>query len=265
MATVTSRAKSVIQPGEGYIGPSLFIETVCGDSNIKSGGVAPPFIVGMAVDYLSRFMLTGNLEDAFKITRMGIFKCMLEGNEKMADDGNRLIDNIKGLDEVSVSFAIKAVTFDAYYRGGGPDQKAVNCYTVPFSKGDIANIITMVNRTVTFFTENKITSYGFNFRPDGYSEIVNDGDGDYLTEDTLWDLKVSKYPPTSVISLQLAMYYIMGQHSGNPIFDKIDKVGVYNPLLNKSFIIDMKTISKDTVKAIECDVIGYRSDADGSE
>ena len=44
----------------------------------------------------------------------------------------------------------------------------------------------------------------------GYTNIVSSGDGDYLTEDTLWDFKVSKEEPKSKYTLQLLMYYIMG-------------------------------------------------------
>ena len=37
-----------------------------------------------------------------------------------------------------------------------------------------------------------IVKDGFTFEPNGYTEIVNSGDGDYLTADTIWDFKVSK-------------------------------------------------------------------------
>ena len=54
----------------------------------------------------------------------------------------------------------------------------------------------------------------FTFEPTGYTKIVNAGDGDFLTKDTLWDFKVSKSKIDRKQTLQILMYWIMGKHSG---------------------------------------------------
>ena len=49
-----------------------------------------------------------------------------------------------------------------------------------------------LKRSLAFWKEyGPITQDGFTFEG-GYTDIVSSGDGDYLTEDTLWDFKVSK-------------------------------------------------------------------------
>lgn len=52
----------------------------------------------------------------------------------------------------------------------------------------------MIERALKFFERYgpKILD-GFTFEG-GYTYIVSSGDGDFITEDTLWDFKVSKLP-----------------------------------------------------------------------
>lgn len=73
---------------------------------------------------------------------------------------------------------------------------------------------------------------------------VDKGDGDFLTDDTLWDFKVSRAKPTNKHTLQLLMYWIMGQHSGQYIFKDITKLGIYNPRFNAAYLIEVKKFQK---------------------
>ena len=94
-------------------------------------------------------------------------------------------------------------------------------------------IATIVRRITTFIASvGPVVADGFHFDPDGYTETVSQGDGDLLTADTLWDIKVSKNPPTKENTLQLLMYYLMGHHSGQDIFGTVTCMGIFNPRLN---------------------------------
>lgn len=56
----------------------------------------------------------------------------------------------------------------------------------------------MVKRSVSFWNMyGPIIKDGFTFEPYGYTKTVDTGDGDFLTQDTLWDFKVSKAKPTN--------------------------------------------------------------------
>lgn len=92
--------------------------------------------------------------------------------------------------------------------------------------------------------------------------MVSSGDGDYLTNDTIWDFKVSKNEPTSKHSLQLLMYYILGKHSIHSQFNQIQYLGIYNPRLNKVYRYDIYNLSKEVIEEVSSEVIGYGKSAD---
>lgn len=98
---------------------------------------------------------------------------------------------------------------------------------------------------------------GFTFETAGYTDVVDSGDGDFLTRDTLWDFKVLSKNPSPKYTLQIIMYWIMGQHSGKDIFKGISRVGIFNPRLNVVYTIDVTDIGNDVIKQIEDNVICY--------
>ena len=91
----------------------------------------------------------------------------------------------------------------------------------------------------------------------GYTATVDAGDGDFLTQDTLWEFKVTKSRLTSQHTLQLLMYWIMGQHSGQEIYKGITRLGLFNPRLHKEYLLNTNDIPDEVIKAVERDVICY--------
>ena len=263
MMSVTSRIKQIRQPRGGFIPPSRMIcinlddgRELSNDENIHST------VVGMVVDYMTRFLMGSSKEEAFKISRLGAKnKASLRG-KKILDEFQTYIENVKGFDDESIINACKIVTFDVWYRNpiGAIYAKEAN-ETDP-DKTTLDNLKILIDRSLKFWDKyGPIEVDGFNFAPNGYSQIVSSGDGDFLSKDTLWDFKVSWYKPKIEQTLQLAMYYIMGKHSTNPIFDNITKIGIFNPRLNCVYFYDMSWISQDIIKTIEQDVIGYEVDS----
>lgn len=121
----------------------------------------------------------------------------------------------------------------------------------------IENIRILVYRSLNFWKiYGPITVDGFTFEG-GYTDIINTGDGDFLTKDTLWDFKVSKNPPTNKHTLQILIYYLMGKHSGKPEYKNIQKIGIYNPRLNQAYVLDTSNIPQNIIKEVKEKVIGY--------
>ena len=58
--------------------------------------------------------------------------------------------------------------------------------------------------------------------------------------------------------MQILMYWIMGKHSGNSIFENIDKIGIFNPRQNVMHTFDMRYMPQDVIREIEKNVIGYK-------
>ena len=258
MSSVTARIKAVKQPRGGYIKPSMFesIQFTDGkvlfpDENVHAS------IIGMVVDYMTRFSMTSDVNDAFSISRRGASNAECLGFKGSVAEVGMYLSNIKGLDDNSIINACKAVTFDVWLRNPVAAISAKRACDTNADAATIENIRTMIQRGLAFWDEyGPITVDGFTFGH-GYTSTVDSGDGDFLTADTLWDYKVSNAGLKNTHTLQLLMYYIMGKHSGKPEFDGITKLGAFNPRLNVAYVLDVKKIPSDVISAVEHDVIGY--------
>lgn len=278
MASVTSRIKEIKQPRGGYIRPSEFKSIVIDDGitlnefeNIHSS------IIGLTVDYLTRFLLGTKIKDAFKISFQGAEIAEKFGIKNAKKIAKKLSKDINSINDSSVINACKLVTFDVWFRNpvGAILSKKYND-TNP-DRPTIENIQTLVKRSLAFFdTYGDVVIDGFTFEPvkiskkmyknmiltkkgsyGGYTATVDRGDGDFLTSDTLWDFKVSKSKPTSKHTLQVLMYWIMGQHSGKREFKNIVKLGIFNPRLNTIYLLEISKVPQSIIKTIEREVICY--------
>ena len=253
MATVTQRIKQITQPRGGYINPKLLEEIELPEvgealrdrraENINPG------LVGLAVDYLTRYLSGADPLDAFSIPIRG---AMLIGDGEQAAS---LLSGINGLDSVSITNACKLTGYDVVYRIGPMGFRPVD--EIQPNVETIGNIKIMVERSLNFFRSyGPVTLDGFTFAG-AFTELVTNGDGDFLTEDTLWDFKVSANGPTKEHTLQLLMYWLMGVRSGQPEFEKITRLGVFNPRLNKVFRLSTSDVPTEVVTEVSRDVIGY--------
>lgn len=278
MSSVTKRIKQVKQPRGGFINPSDFKAIkLTNKEELNENENVDGFIIGMAVDYLTRFLISGDIQKAFSVSLKGALAAGFYGVENAFLIANELAEGITALDEQSIINACKLVTFDVWYRK--PSQGNVEKGYAEISPDylTIQNIKILVERSLLFFEQyGQITADGFTFFPEGksdidcrkelrvngvcggYTSVVSRGDGDFLTKDTLWDFKVSKSKPTSAHTLQLLMYWIMGKHSGQDIFKSITRLGIFNPRLNTVYLLDIKDIPEDIIKTVEREVICYK-------
>ena len=249
--SVTQRIKEVKQPRGGYINPKEFRTISLGDGidNLNQNETTNAGLVGMAVDYLTRFMLGSSVETAFCISMFG---AILIGEEKKA---KRLMTGVKGLDKRSIINAVKLCGFDVCFRAGIMGYKPVD--EIMPDDAAIENINTMVNRSLLFFHQyGPSVLVGFTFEG-GYTNIIGSGDGDFTTKDTLWDFKVSKKPVSKEQTLQLLIYWRMGLHSTHLEFKTIQYLGIYNPRKNIVSQIAVANIPRNIICEVETDVIGY--------
>lgn len=260
MSSVTQRIKDIKQPRGGYIKPSQFnLQKMDDGQTLNEHENIHASVIGMAIDYLTRFIMGTDVVEAFKISYMGAKVAEDMFQQKSAlKTAQKLLIGIKGLDNSSIINACKIVTYDVWYRN---PKGAILAKGVEETNPDletIQNIKIMVERSVKFWEEfGPIIQDGFTFEPNGYTDTVDTGDGDYLTVDTLWDFKVSKSKPTNKHTLQLLMYWIMGQHSGQKVYKNITRLGIFNPRLNFVYTLDLVDIAPEIIEEIERDVICY--------
>lgn len=255
MYTVAKRAKEFKQPRGGFLKPSEF-EIMNLDDGIvlKENENIGPGITGTVVDYMTRFLEGAPLEEAFMISIRG---AKLINKENEAID---LLKNIDGLNNKSIISACKIIGFDTVLRAGPITYKPIE--EINPDEDTIFNIITMVKRSQNFLLKyGPIVAEDMTFIG-GYTPTVITGDADFMTEDTIWDFKVTKNPIKSFQTLQVFMYYLMGCKSIqlNAEYDfknKIKKLGIYNPRKNEVYIKNISEIDPETKEIVEKEVIGY--------
>ena len=259
MSSVTSRIKEIKQPQGGYLPVSSMKVIQLKDKKpLNENENISPSTVGLVVDYITRFLISGDLRHAFMIPIKGANMAEKIGGIHAVDELEEYLIHIHSFDDKSIIYACKATSFDVWYRNPVMAKDAITGKDINPDRETIDNIKHMVNRTLDFWSKyGDYTVDGFTFEPNGYTDTVSSGDGDYLSKDTIWDLKVSKKEPTADHTLQILMYYIMGQHSGKKEYKKIKRIGIFNPRLNKVYLCDVKDIPQETIEKIEKDVICY--------
>ena len=203
-------------------------------------------LVGTAVDYL----MDGTIvEEAFEISLLGARAMRMEAK------AFGLLDDVKGMDDLSITRACQLAGFDSAFRADPLAYRPVEGI-VP-DQATIANIRIMVERSLSFFKAFcPVTADGFTMEG-AYTTTITTGDGDFLTKDTLWDFKVTTSKPNKDHTLQLLIYYLMGRRSIHPEFQTIENLGIFNPRQNTIYQLPISEISAEVIKEVEADVIGY--------
>lgn len=257
--SVTQRIKQVAQPRGGFINPKTLTKSVlCEDgvSELPKESVHPS-LVGLAVDYLTRYMLGDSAEEAFKISLLGLEVCESAGMKEDAEYGRELLGRLsRDLNMPTVESAIKLCGFDVCMRVGMVGYKSITLINADLYT--CSNVAVMVKRNLNLFkVYGAPVLNGFVFKG-GYTPTVSSGDGDFVTPDTLWELKVSVREPTKDWTLQTLMYWIMGLNSEHyEIFEKVKYLGIVNPRKNAVYRIAVADIPMTVIEAVERDVIGY--------
>ena len=264
--------QSGIQPRGGYLPPKSWeVEDMDGNSELAEAvqevgeycSISPQ-TVGMVVDYLFRsdYGLIHSddpvkaMADAFRISIMGANMVGLV-DKAYKYFRNIALELIKGQDrnnKVIIENACRLVQFDSVVRAMYiPDDKPVHLDEV-----DVEYIACLEMMLVNRFShlEKPIVEMGFIVSGDG-AKNISSSDGDYLTEDSLIDLKVSKKEPDAKNTLQLLLYYLMGLHENPEVFGKLKYLKILNPRLNKVYTYDLSNLPQSAVDEVNQKIIGY--------
>lgn len=293
MTSVTQRItqynKALGQPRGGLINPKLFVVEQLDDGlgafDIKQENLHAS-TAGAAVDYLSRLARVRTTPEGAVSEVADVFRASLRGAQRISEfteHGAVVSDAMNALGELSITdladgtvmfdlddtaarVACQLATYDVGLRAGVQLYNPESSSRTP-DELTTAHILAMVDRAKIFFaTYGPVTADGFVFVDGdellaggrgGYTDLVDSGDGDFLTADTLWDFKVSASKPTKDHTLQLLMYFLMGKQSGMPEFETQTHVGVFNPRLNMVYRLAVDEIENDVIAIVRRDLIGY--------
>ena len=207
-------------------------------------------IVGSAVDYLSRMMITGDKSKAFEISML--FKKLPyfanHTDSWVCNHADTLLEKITGLDDLSIIRACNLVCFDLIIRTNYADfLKGYNqCANLPPEdyKSTVDNIRVMVQRCIEYFKKGApVTETGFCVK----HEILK-GDGDFVTETSLVDLKTSKKKPSTRDKRQLFLYWYAGLHTEGLNFSKINTLSIFNPRLNMAWNLKTSQFTEELLE-----------------
>lgn len=243
MTTVTRFIKNIQQPRGGYLSPKSFEKIIINDNKIlfENENISP-IITGTVIDSFSRFIIGERAEIAFRCSIIGA-GCI--GELKKA---NQLIKKITGFNQQSILAACKLVGYDTVHRAGPSSFVGIN-HIIP-DKDTLSNITIMLERCRSFFEKyGSVTETGTTFLG-GYTDIIKSGDADFLTYDTLWDMKVIKSEPTSQHTLQLIIYYLLMFRSDHYALDSIKNIGIFNPRKNAIYLYSIDNMNESMLKEV---------------
>ena len=121
MYSVTQRISKIKQPRGGYIKRKDFTCITLEDGiELNSQENIHPSLIGLVIDYMTRFCMGTPKETAFHISILG---AKIAKNEFVA---YKLLSKINGLDTESIISASKLVGYDVFYRAGMAHFKPVS-------------------------------------------------------------------------------------------------------------------------------------------
>lgn len=281
MSSVSELVENVEQPVFGILPVNKFVKKeLRQDSYVLSNkSKIPATHLGLIVDYCVKYILGVKLSDILHVEYSGYAEHIRVSAIRFYDSiSEQALTQIYIEDErreICLSDFISKVenagTFDdfvtnmfyiiqygdfirniryAYNRLG-------ETFTTELSKEELQDILIYFIRTQSWINTFDCVTPMYKFKPFGYNSTVTSGEGDFCTDKTLWDLKVSNGNPTTKDTLQLLMYYIMAKHSGNKLYSNVDSIGVYNPKLDSTWLCNIDTVDRNTIKYVE-GILGFR-------
>lgn len=269
MPSVSQVANSVKQPPLGYLPVSMFEKIQMDDAQELADPQEENIhyrLIGSVVDSLTRFLLRHNVKKAFEMSFTGAIlarQYFLRHhifNRPHYNTAAHLASKIARLDDESIEAACKLVSFDVWAMNNPREAMLGPCPSDIRPNADtIRNIRIMTERGIRFIdTYGPLRQAGFSISSGDCTIAVDSGGGDFLTEDGLWDFKVSNQMEVMPVwSLQILMYYIMTQHSHDEMYQNVRRIGFFNPRQNSVHQIFVKDIPPETMEMVARDVIGY--------
>lgn len=247
--TITTLANNVKQPRGGYLPVKLFKETLYESENeLFPDENGSKSLIGTTVDNMTRVLLGAKPKKVFEPASFGMMA--------IKDLNFDLIDEVTGLDDDSILAAYQLSFYEQIYRSGYIPSTDYEL-ELP-DEHTIENIREMVNRSSRYFQHQaKLVNVG-NRLSVKYKEDNIYGDYDYLTDDSLIDMKVLSKKIANKYTLQIILYWILGMKSKKKLFSNVRYLKFYNPRLNVEYSFDLDELTPDILKPILDEVLMNR-------
>lgn len=285
MNSVTRVIRNIKQPNNGVLPLSKFRVHNIGGDIIKCDKI-PPILVGKIVDSMLHVTIRSNKEKLFRSSISGYNKRIeyfarqfsynngfeFESKRIEQEDGmfnvysliNRLDGYMKEFKFYELAICLSLIhqydIWDSQFSYMSTTSSIVSSRPKYFTKGDIRKIVQLYKRTLDWLCKimgkDNIT-FDYKFYPDGYTQNIQYGVGDFICNNMLIDLKCTQSNPTTINTLQILTYYVMGLHSNNKLYKNISSIGIYSPILNKLWYLGIDSIPNESIKFVEDSVLEY--------
>ena len=285
MNSVTKAIRDIEQPVHGVLPLNKFRVHDIGGEVIVCGKI-PPIIVGKVIDSMLHITIRANKEKLFKSSINGYNKRIehfarqfsygnsfeFEAKRIEQEDGmfnvysliNRLDGYIKEFKFYELAICLSLIhqydAWDSQFWHMSNITSIASSRPQYYTKGDTRKIVQLYKRALNWLCsimnkDNVIFDY--KFYPDGYTQNVKYGVGDFVCNNTLFDLKCIRENPTSMHTLQILTYYVMGLHSNNKLYKDIKRIGIYSPIQNKLGYVGVNEIPKNSIEFVENNILRY--------
>lgn len=243
--TITTLANNVKQPRGGYLPVKLFKETHYESENeLFPDENGSKSLIGTTVDNMTRVLLGAKPKEVFQPATFGMMKVRTD----IFGDDFDLIDEVTGLDDDSILAAYQLSFYEQIYRSGYIPSTDYEL-ELP-DEHTIENIREMVNRSLRYFQHQaKLVNVGDRLAVKYKGDNIY-GDYDYLTDDSLIDMKVLSKKIANKYTLQIILYWILGMKSKKKLFSNVKYLKFYNPRLNVEYSFDLDELTPDILKPI---------------
>lgn len=251
--SIARRAATYPQPRYGFVPvEDLRVRRSEDRRKLAEEESLPPWVANEIVRRLAQVELGADAEDVFKASLTGARRLGTDALE----DAQHQISLVNGVSSQSIESVHRLVAYSSLAEIGA---KAYRVAIDSFADEDtLKDIRIMVQRSRSFFEENgPILHSGFDVEG-GYTDTVSNGQGDFLAEGSIWDLRAYAGPLTTTDTLRVLMYYLMGQRSVHQEFQRVVRIGVFNPRLYEARWIRVNEIQEATKYEVSSRVIGYR-------
>ena len=230
-----------------------------------------PSVIGPAVEGLFKMAMGQGAGVAFRASYFGAI--LLDNIGKLGEKHDEFIvghytSQVRDLmDQLGATLGkgkpyeakhgIDLCTYDVVYRTGNP------AYYRPYSRLTLEteeNVYRMVDYAKEVFKElhEGDTIKEVAFDEESFGRYIAKGDGDFMTDQTLWDMKVWTKSFDKKVYIQLLCYYLLGMNgrTTRSHYENLEYIGVINPRLQESHRLRIADIPQADLDLVREKVIG---------
>ncbi|GCE64007.1 hypothetical protein MHSWG343_10150 [Candidatus Mycoplasma haematohominis] len=230
---------------------------------LSTKGVLDARLIGLTVEYLSKYLCGWDVQEAITTFKNNLvllesmsqehFEHYLQTAEKLNQEEDRQLSNDLISDFMNLS------AYDRIYRAGAGVEAVVELQNSNKpSEEEFEYITQLINRSMEFLKKcEPMFKHPLKFRPETFKHCshLSNADGDFYSDLTILDFKVTKYNGVySDDCLQVLTYWLLQRLENNLSNSKFDKeieyIMIFNPNYNALYTCKVEDVTEEMIDFI---------------